>query len=75
VRLSAADSSETVSSGRLRRGSFMLCAVVQPGLEPPVVSGQAPAAGTYRNLLHVLDNLRADLAQPRARATGATTND
>src|SRR4029077_8212928 len=79
VRLSAADSSDTVSSGRLRRGSFMFQAFVRVGLEPCVVPGQGPRPGTSRNLVHVLhnwvlDNLRADLDPAPARATGAAAN-
>src|SRR5580693_2968273 len=82
VRLSAADSSDTLSSGRLRRGSFMLRVLVPLGLEPPVLPGQGPSPGTYRNpvhvlvhaLVYVLDNLRPDLAPSPARATGAAAN-
>jgi hypothetical protein len=42
--LSAAESSDTVSSGRLRRGSFMSLMLWSNSalVEPPVVPGQEP---------------------------------
>src|SRR5690348_13356970 len=70
VRLSAADNSETVSSGRLRRGSFIGARFTVwncPAHAPGIGAGQGPQV--------ISGGLRRDTAMLRTLNRGASIHD